>query len=290
MSWRASNALAQGLGISVENSTAKSGTESSGIIGHAGIKIGDEIAIPGDQIRQAIQRLWALRIFSDVQVLIDNKVDNGVYLLIKVKEYPRLDHVDIEGSDDVSKDDIMKKVTVVKGQVISPDEARKIANTIKKLYEGEGHLLAVVTSSTVPADTVTGNTVVLKIKIDEGRSVTLDKVHVAGGKVFSEDDIKDQLDDTKEKTWWHFWSHPKFDKKKFEADKQKVVKFFRKNGYLDAEVVSDTTWYSPDKKKIDVLLTVHADQEEAIGLETQPRDHVRRVDARPVVLEHLPHR
>jgi len=244
------------LGISVENATQKTGTETSGIIGHAGIKIGDEITVPGDQVRQAINRLWALRIFSDVQILIDNKVDNGVYLLIKVKEYPRLDHVDIEGSDDVSQDDIMKKVTVVKGQVISPDETKKITNNIKKLYEGEGHLLAEIASSTAPADTTTGNSVVLKIKIDEGPSVSINKIHVAGGNVFSEDEIKDQFDDTKEKTWWHFWSHPQFDRKKFEADKDRVLKFYRKNGYIDAEIVSDSTWYSPDKRKIDVLLNV----------------------------------
>ena len=43
----------------------------------------------------------------------------------------------------------------------------------------------------------------------------------------------------------------------FEADKDRVIKFYRKSGYLDAELVSDSTWYSEDKKKIDVLLKVH---------------------------------
>ena len=68
---------------------------------------------------------------------------------------------------------------------------------------------------------------------------------------------QDVYDDTKEKTWWQFWSHPKFDQKKFDADKEKVLKFCRKSGYLDAEIISDSTWYSADKKKISVLLNIH---------------------------------
>ena len=244
------------LGISVENTTPKSGTEPSGIIGHTGLKVGEEITLPGEQIRQAIQRLWALRIFSDVQILTEKKVDDGLYLLIKVSEYPRLDHVTIEGNDDVGEDDIMKKVTVIKGQVLSPDETRRIVNNVKHLYEDEGHLLAEITSSTSFVDSSKSNAVVLTLAVNEGPSVMIDKIHVAGGAAFTEDEIKDQLDDTKERTWWHFWSHPQFDKKKFEADKQRVLKFYRKSGYIDAEIVSDSTWYSPDKRKIDVLLQV----------------------------------
>src|SRR5207248_649681 len=65
------------LGISVEGNDAKSGSESSAIIANSGLKVGDEITIPGDNIRQAIHRLWALRIFSDVQIFIENKAENG---------------------------------------------------------------------------------------------------------------------------------------------------------------------------------------------------------------------
>ncbi len=244
------------LGISVENSSTKSGAEPSGIIGHSGLKVGEDITIPGEQIRVAIQRLWALRIFSDVQILIENKIDNGIYLLIKVSEHPRLDRIVIEGNDDVDEDDILKKVTIVKGQVLTPDDVKRIVNNIKSLYTEESQLLAEVTPSTSVTDSSAGKNVVLTLTIDEGPSVSIDKVHVAGGTVLSDDDIKDQMEDTHEKTWWHFWSHPQFDKKKFETDKSRIMKFYRKNGYLDAEITSDSTWYSEDKKKINVLVNV----------------------------------
>ncbi len=244
------------LGISVEGNRPGTGTEPTAIISNSGLRIGDQITVPGDDIHKAIVRLWALKIFSDIQILIENKVSGGVYLLIRVKEYPRFDRVEIEGADDIGKDDITKKVDLIKGQVLTPEDILRAQRNILTLYEDEGHLLATVKIDTVRSDTGKPNYVTLDIKIDEGPSVTIDKVYFTGNAAFSEDDLKGQFDDTREKTWWHFWSHPKFDRKKFEDDKDKLRKFFRQNGYLDADIVSDSTWYSPDKKKISVLVKV----------------------------------
>ena len=60
------------LGISVEgNKTADANT----IIANSGLKVGDEIEIPGDQTLNAIKRLWKLGLFtSDVQIVIDKKI------------------------------------------------------------------------------------------------------------------------------------------------------------------------------------------------------------------------
>ncbi|MBI1802926.1 MAG: outer membrane protein assembly factor BamA [Ignavibacteriae bacterium] len=245
------------LGISVDNTTDGSGTELSAIIANSGLKVGDEMTVPGDQIHRAILRLWALKIFSDVQILIEHKVDNGIYLLIRVKEYPRFDHLEIRGADDVGEDDIRKKVSFVKGQILTPEDINKAVKNVKRLYEDEGHLLAEVLPETASADPGKSNSVKLRLLIAEGAGVTLDKIKFDGNTAFSDDDLRGTFDDTKEKVWWQFWSHPRFDKKKFEADKQKLLKSYRKKGYLDAEILSDSTWYSADKKKISVLVTVH---------------------------------
>lgn len=244
------------LGISVEGNLPGSGTESDAIISRSGLRVGDEITLPGDQIQKAIQRLWALRIFDDVQFLTERKVENGIYLLIKVHEYPRLERVEVEGADDVGEDDVMKKVTLVRGQIVTPNETKTIVRNIKHLYEEEGHLLAEITVDAKSADTAT-NRVVVKFVIDEGPGVEIDRVGFAGNTAFSADDLRGEFSDTQEKTWWHFWSHPKFERDKFEKDKKKLTEFYRKNGYLDAEVVSDSTWYSADRRHISVLVNVH---------------------------------
>src|ERR1051325_2887677 len=130
------------LGISVEGNKPASGTESGATIANSGLKVGDEITIPGEGAHAAVLKLWALRIFSDIQVLVDHKAQGGVYLLIRVKEYPRFENLTIKGSDDVSEDDIRKKVNLTKGQILTPQDTSKAVSSIKQLYEEEGHLLA----------------------------------------------------------------------------------------------------------------------------------------------------
>ena len=245
------------LGISVEGNNPQSGTESAAIIANSGLKVGDVISIPGDETRQAIQRLWALRIFSDVQIVIDNKVESGIYLLIKVKEMPRLDKVEIKGTDDVSEDDVKKKITLVTGQIVTPDDINKIVTKIKALYEEEGHLLAEVKPESKIVDTTKSNRIVLVLNIDEGPKLTINKISFSGNKAFSNSDLKGEFEDTKEKRWWHFiLANPKFESKKYEEDKRRILKFYKKNGYIDAEIISDSIWYTPDKKRMNILINV----------------------------------
>jgi outer membrane protein insertion porin family len=242
------------LGISVEGNTT---ADAAAVIANAGIRAGTEITVPGDQVRQAIQRLWALKLFEDVQIIIESQVADGVYLLIKVKEYPRLERFEFKGNDELSEDDLMKKVTISKGQILTPPEVSKIINAFKKLYEADGYLLAEIKSETIVEDSTKANRVVLKFNIDEGQKVKIDEIKFVGNKVFKSSDLKGELDDTKERVWWMFWRSAKFEKDKYEADKQKVVKFFKKNGYLDAEITSDSIWYDESKHYMTIQLTVN---------------------------------
>ncbi len=64
------------LGISVEGNTL---ADPAAVIANSGLKVGDEITVPGDQISQAVRKLWSLRMFEDIQILTDRKMGNGIY-------------------------------------------------------------------------------------------------------------------------------------------------------------------------------------------------------------------
>lgn len=242
------------LGISVEGNTT---AESGAIIANSGLKTGTEITIPGDHIRQAIQKLWTLRIFEDIQIAIESRVGDGVYLLISVKEYPRLERIEFAGNDELDEDDLMKKVTISKGQILTSQEINKITNSFKSLYAEKGMLLAEISTENIVEDSTKPNRVVLRYNIDEGKIVTVDEIRVVGTEAFSEGKIKGELEDTKEKVWWMFWRSAKFEKGKYDSDKDKVIKFYRKNGYLDAEILSDSIWYDETKKYMSIQLNIN---------------------------------
>ena len=53
------------LGISVEGNKS---ADVNTIIASSGLKVGDEIKIPGDQTLNAIKQLYVLDIFSDIEI------------------------------------------------------------------------------------------------------------------------------------------------------------------------------------------------------------------------------
>lgn len=245
------------LGISVEGNNPETGTEASAIIANSGLKVGDEITIPGDQARKAITKLFALKIFSDVQILIENKVNDGVYLLIRVKEYPRLARIVIKGADEVDEDDIRKKIQTTEGQVLTPDDVNNIVRKVKELYYEEGYLQASINPTTVVEDSTKPNRVSLVLNIEEGVEVSIGEIIFRGNKDFDEDVLENEMEDTEESVWWKFWTSSKFDKHKYEADKNRILNFYRKNGYLDAEILSDSIWYSDNNEKVNILINLN---------------------------------
>jgi outer membrane protein insertion porin family len=280
------------LGISVEGNKS---TDATTIIANSGLKVGSEIQVPGDQTLNAIRQLWTLNIFSDIQILIDREIAEGVFLLIKVDEYPRLERVVIEGNDEIDTDDIEKKVTFLRGTVISPQAVSNLKIRIQDLYTEEGFLNAKITDNIYEyftADTsdeditVTWRNkkdfsdeydllyesddqsysnliprikdrVLLKLNIEEGDEVIVREIEVNGNEVFEDEDLTSEMEETSESVWWQFWSSAQFKPKDFEKDKQLVIDYYKQNGYRDAEALSDSLIYYNDNKDLKIVLNIY---------------------------------
>ncbi|MFZ5948902.1 MAG: outer membrane protein assembly factor BamA [Stygiobacter sp.] len=280
------------LGISVVGNKSADATT---IIANTGLRINDELVIPSDQINNAIKRLWNLGIFEDVQLLIDKKIDNGIFLLIKVSEYPRLEKLVFEGYDELSEDKLNKMVSIVRGQTLKPNEISRTIIKIKKAYEEEGYLNAKITpeyfrffqadtndnevtvtwrnekdlSKEYKTDFKLGvnssmnnvakmkDRVLVIMKIDEGKEVIIRNIYFKGNLAFEDSKLKSQFDETSEKRWWKFWSWPKFKRDKFEKDKELLTKFYRKNGYRDFTILKDSIVIYNNNQDLDLYVYVY---------------------------------
>lgn len=240
------------LGMSVEgNITA----DASAIILTSGIRDGDELYIPGDATAKAIGKLWALRLFSDIQILIDREVGDGVYLKIKVAEYPRLERITIDGNDEFSTEDIEAKIGLIKGQILRPTDFNRIKRKLLKSYEEEGYLLASVELATTVVHPKE-NRAELTVTIDEGSEVGVERISFTGNEAFDDDDLRGAMDETSERTWWKFWSSARFERNNYEKDKKLIISKYREEGYLDAEIVRDSIWYSDNREDMFIDITV----------------------------------
>ena len=63
----------------------------------AGLKQGQQITIPGEQIAKAIRNLWNEGIFSDVEIFAEKELAGVIYLVIKVSPRPKLSRFKFKG-------------------------------------------------------------------------------------------------------------------------------------------------------------------------------------------------
>ncbi|MBR9975884.1 MAG: outer membrane protein assembly factor BamA [Bacteroidetes bacterium] len=249
------------MGLSVEGNVT---SDASAVILTSGIRTGDELVVPGDATQKAISKLWALRLFSDVQILIDREVGDGVFLKIKVKEYPRLERITINGNDEFSTEDVEGKVGLIKGQILRPVDFNRIQRRLLKSYEEEGYMLATVelTANIVnPQD----NRAELVVDIDEGPEVGIARISFSGNEAFDDDDLRGAMDEISERKWWKFWSSSRFDRINYEKDKKLIIQQYREDGYLDAEIVRDSIWYSNDREDMYIDITVDEGARSYVG-------------------------
>lgn len=240
------------LGISVEGNTT---ADASTVILTSGLRNGDEIVVPGDATTNAISKLWDMRMFSDVQLLIDRQVGDGIYLKIVVKELPRLDHITVTGNDEFSTEDIEAKIGLIKGQILRPVDFNRITRKLTDSYEEEGYMLAKVqleADVTNPRD----NRAELKVTIDEGPEVDVSSISFSGNTAFDDGDLRGAMDETAESSWWRFWRSSHFDRDNYRKDKDLVLEKYREEGYLDAEITGDSIWYSDDRTEMHINIAI----------------------------------
>lgn len=238
-------------GVSVEGNTY---ADAQTIITISGLKVGEEMKIPGPKQQEAIKNLWQRNQFESIDIVIDKITASGIFLTIKVQEFKRFSWLDIKGNDKVSAKDIEKAIGKVKGDILSAYEIDLAKDAVKALYEKEGLMYAKITPSLIPTDT--GLYARLEFNIEEGADFYVDSIIFKGNQLLSASDLAGAFEDTKTKTWWKFWSSSKFDKLKYEEDKKKLLQYFRSKGFIDADIVQDTVMYNPDNQKVSVHVEI----------------------------------
>ncbi|UCB52125.1 MAG: outer membrane protein assembly factor BamA [Candidatus Zixiibacteriota bacterium] len=226
------------------------------ILNMSGLVVGAELR-PAT-IQEAIQRIYAMDLFSDIQIEGVEQED-AVKLVIVVKEFPRVRQIDISGNRKIKKQDIEEKIDITAGKVISQVDVKSAVDGIKSLYNEKGYLSAQIRSELIQTDTP--GEVILSLEIDEGRKVKIKKIYVEGNQAFKASKIRKQMKN-KQDSWWR---GGEFDPDQFEDDKEAIIEFYKKKGYLDAQIVSDSVWYGPDKKDLFIQINLTEGQKYKFG-------------------------
>ena len=241
-----------------------------------GLKIGDKITVPGDEITKCIKSLWKQGLFGDVKMIANKIEGDNIYMTVDVVEKPRLSNITIKGLKKSEVEDLMKKLEVMKGKPLTDALKLNIRNTIVDQYEDKSYLNPTIVI-TEDKDKSLINSAAIIVNVDKGNKVRIDNIDFIGRKDGELTKMRKAMKGTKESSKVEINLHDgrskkqkakdalytlanlninsvkdffldrfrinfkgsKFNETKYEEDKQALVDYYNAIGYRDAKITSD---------------------------------------------------
>ncbi len=224
---------------------------------YSGLKEGQQISIPGDDISNAIRNLWDQNLFKDVSIKINKIKNNNVFLLIDLDTRPRLAKFKIKGVSRNEASDIREKIQLVKGKILTRQLIKEVKNKIKTYFRDEGYLKAQINIEAEEGNLFKKKNSTLIIDIDKGEKIKIKDITFSGNKNFKARKLRRAMENTNQKSLLNLFKSAKFNPEHYKADKKKLIQFYNKHGYRDAKIVSDTIITLSEKR-----IKIHIDLKE----------------------------
>lgn len=184
--------------------------DESLLISISTLNVGDEILIPGgDNFGKAITKLWSQNYFSDIQIYITKLSGTNIEIEIAVQERPRLSKPIIKGIKKGEQEDLLGKMGLISGRVVTESAKQSAAEAIKKYYAEKGFRNASVRFEELK-DASIPNSILLNIYVNKGNKVKINQINFVGNNDITDIDLKKQMKGTREMTRLTF--HPIADK------------------------------------------------------------------------------
>jgi len=199
--------------------------DEGAVISITGIKAGDRIDIPGDDISFAIKKLWRQGLFSDVTVRYEVLNEGTIKLTLELTERPRLTKFTFEGVKKAKITELSDELTLVKGRILTDASVKNAELNIIRFYKGKGFLNATV-DSRQKLDTLIGNGVELIFEVDKGPKVKIRDIYFVGNESFGDRRLRSKLKNTNEKL--HFTLFADIFSRAIHSSPKNWFKFFTK--------------------------------------------------------------
>ncbi|MER3374077.1 MAG: POTRA domain-containing protein [Allomuricauda sp.] len=221
---------------------------------YTGLRVGQPITVPGDEISAVIKKLWGLELFSNVEMYYTNIEDDKIFLELNITERPTLANVTVYGVKKRKVEDIINDTDLKKGKKITESLIANTRNYLQNKYKKQGFLNAKVNIATAP-DTSATNTENMVINVNKGDKVKIRKITFEGNEKLSNKRLRKSLKNTKKKKFYRFWKKSKYIAEDYEEDLSNLVDTYAERGYRDARVLSDT-FIRVNEKNIDLKIEV----------------------------------
>ncbi len=171
--------------------------DHNALISLSGLKVGDKIKIPGDNISGAIKKLWGQGLMGNVGIFATKMEDGKIDLMIELTERPRLSKINYKGVNKTQEGELDEDIKLIRGRVLTDAIVKNTELTVKKYFVDKGFLNTEVKITRLK-DTATFNSVQLTVAVDKNTKVKINRIYFEGNENFSDGRLKKKLKSTKE--------------------------------------------------------------------------------------------
>ena len=247
------------------NVSGMDGYEDYMLTGISGLSVGQRITVPGSEITDAVKRYWSHGLFSNVQISADSIVGDKIWLHIALSPRPRVSQINYYGLKKSEREDMEKKLGILKGGQITPNMIDRAKILAKKYFDDKGFKNADI-EITQRDDVTKKNQVILDVNIDKKSKMKVRTITIEGNEKLKDSRIKGGLFKKGAFAKTHeagklstFLKSKKFTPERWKADKEKLIEKYYELGYRDAAILGDSVW-NVDPKHVSIWLKVSEGQ------------------------------
>ncbi|QUB63292.1 outer membrane protein assembly factor BamA [Prevotella melaninogenica] len=241
--------------------TGIDGYEDYVLTGISGLTVGQELEVPGTAITDAVKRYWKHGLFSDVSISADSIVGDNIYLKIHLAPRPRISTINYNGLKKTEREDMEKKLGLLKGGQITPNMIDRAKILAKKYFEDKGYKNAEVFIRQRD-DVAAKNQVILDIDVDKKEKLKVRTITIDGDNQLGEKKIKGSMFSKGAFAKTHeagklsnLLKSKKFTPERWAEDKKNLITKYNEYGYRDAIILKDSVW-NVDPKHVDIYVKV----------------------------------
>lgn len=225
------------------------------IIGYTGLRVGDRVEIPGNEITNASKRLMRQRLFAQARLKVDKIAGDKAWIVIEVRTHPRISEINYNGVKKSEREDLQERLQLHVGNQFTQNDVNRTTDIVKKYFADKGFGNAKV-SVVRREDLSKQNEIILDINVNKNDKVKVHKIYINGNEVLSDNEIQRVMKKTNEKgKLVNLFRQKKFVETDYRDDLNRIIEKYNEKGYRDAKILSDSV-VPYDEKNVDVYITI----------------------------------
>lgn len=229
--------------------------EDSNVIGYTGLRVGQKIEIPGNDVTAAVKRLMRQQLFAQAQIKVVKIAGDKVWLELAMRTQPRISQVNYIGMKKGEREDLQERLQLVKGNPITPNIVNRATDIVEKYFAEKGFGNAKISISQRP-DLSEENHVIVDIIADKRDKLKVHKIYIDGNEVMTDNQLQRVMKKTNEKgKLLNLFRQKKFVEQDYQDDLNRIIEKYNEKGYRDAKILADSV-VPYDDKTVDVYISL----------------------------------